>query len=68
MEPVASTSQAQTGVQDRCPLLSRGTQGKLCFINPLFLQLEVCKVSCLEAFSETFQGHPLVLFWPLQVL
>ncbi|XP_034470854.1 ras and Rab interactor 2 isoform X2 [Hippoglossus hippoglossus] len=31
------------GAQDRCPLLSRGRQGKLCFINPLFLQLEVYK-------------------------
>lgn len=45
---VVSTSgnQGQTSViQDRCTLLTRGRQGKLCFINPLFLQLEVSKVS-----------------------
>ncbi|XP_041841699.1 ras and Rab interactor 2 [Melanotaenia boesemani] len=43
---VASTSgsQTQTGMnQDRCSLLTRGRQGKVCFINPLFLQLEVSK-------------------------
>ncbi|XP_024144416.1 ras and Rab interactor 2 isoform X1 [Oryzias melastigma] len=41
---VASTSgsQAQTGgIPEQCSLLNRGTQGKVCFINPLFLQLEV---------------------------
>ncbi|KAE8279276.1 Ras and Rab interactor 2 Ras association domain family 4 [Larimichthys crocea] len=37
---VASTSGSQAQTQDRCTLLSRGRQGKLCFINPLFLQLE----------------------------
>ncbi|KAM4611816.1 ras and Rab interactor 2 [Polymixia lowei] len=38
----ASTRQDQTGpAQDLCALLTRGRQGKLCFINPLFLQLEV---------------------------
>lgn len=42
---VASTSGSQAQTQDRCTLLSRGRQGKLCFINPLFLQLEVSKVS-----------------------
>ncbi|XP_004570731.1 ras and Rab interactor 2 [Maylandia zebra] len=57
MEPVASTSQAQTGVQDRCPLLSRGTQGKLCFINPLFLQLEVCKQQQLTNHSASNKRH-----------
>ncbi|TKS92998.1 Ras and [Collichthys lucidus] len=40
---VASTSGSQAQTQDRCTLLSRGRQGKLCFINPLFLQLEVSK-------------------------
>ncbi|XP_051284869.1 ras and Rab interactor 2 isoform X2 [Dicentrarchus labrax] len=43
MDSVASTSdsQGQTSMnQDRCTLLNRGRQGKLCFINPLFLQLE----------------------------
>lgn len=47
VDPIASTSgsQGQTAVtQDRCTLLTRGRQGKLCFINPLFLQLEVSKV------------------------
>ncbi|XP_069375274.1 ras and Rab interactor 2 isoform X2 [Paralichthys olivaceus] len=46
VDPLASTSvsQAQTkATQDRCTLLGRSRQGKLCFINPLFLQLEVCK-------------------------
>ncbi|XP_062239439.1 ras and Rab interactor 2 [Platichthys flesus] len=39
-----SSRQAQPALtQDRCPLLGRGRQGKLCFINPLFLQLEVNK-------------------------
>ncbi|XP_070711201.1 ras and Rab interactor 2 [Pempheris klunzingeri] len=39
-----SSSRGQTAAtQDRCPLLTRGRQGKLCFINPLFLQLEVSK-------------------------
>uniref|UniRef100_UPI003AB0F5A7 ras and Rab interactor 2 n=1 Tax=Centroberyx gerrardi TaxID=166262 RepID=UPI003AB0F5A7 len=38
-----STSQDQAGLtQDLCTLLARGRQGKLCFINPLFLQLECC--------------------------
>ncbi|XP_037544360.1 ras and Rab interactor 2 [Nematolebias whitei] len=43
---VASTSggQAQTGAnQERCSLMTHCRQGKICFINPLFLQLEVCK-------------------------
>ncbi|CAI5669321.1 unnamed protein product [Oreochromis niloticus] len=57
MEPVASTSQAQTGVQDQCSLLSRGTQGKLCFINPLFLQLEVCKQPQLTNHSASNKRH-----------
>lgn len=48
VDPLASTSssQAKTVVaEDRFTLLTRGRQGKLCFINPLFLQLEVSKVS-----------------------
>ncbi|XP_030609288.1 ras and Rab interactor 2 [Archocentrus centrarchus] len=57
IEPVASTSQAQTGGQDRCSLLSRGTQGKLCFINPLFLQLEVCKQPQLTNHSASNKRH-----------
>uniref|UniRef100_A0A087XDF8 Si:ch211-168d1.3 n=1 Tax=Poecilia formosa TaxID=48698 RepID=A0A087XDF8_POEFO len=43
---IASTSGANAqmaGTQDRCSLFMRGKQGKVCFINPLFLQLEVCK-------------------------
>ncbi|XP_015230929.1 PREDICTED: ras and Rab interactor 1 [Cyprinodon variegatus] len=44
--PVASTSSTQAqmgGTQDRCSFMTRGKQGKVCFINPLFLQLEVSK-------------------------
>ncbi|KAM4564507.1 ras and Rab interactor 2 [Fundulus diaphanus] len=44
--PVASTSSAHAqmgGTQDRCSLMTRSKQGKVCFINPLFLQLEVWK-------------------------
>ncbi|XP_028285605.1 ras and Rab interactor 2 [Parambassis ranga] len=43
IEPsTSSSSQAQMAMaQDRSFLLNRGQQGKLCFINPLFLQLEV---------------------------
>nr|XP_046235802.1 ras and Rab interactor 2 isoform X2 [Scatophagus argus] len=40
---VASTSgsQGQTSVTlERCTMLNQGRQGKICFINPLFLQLE----------------------------
>lgn len=43
VDPVASTSGSQG--RPSVPLLPRGRQGKLCFINPLFLQLEVSKVS-----------------------
>lgn len=44
--PSTSGSQGQTSVsQDRRALLTQSRQGKLCFINPLFLQLEVSKVS-----------------------
>ncbi|KAK5603714.1 hypothetical protein CRENBAI_001974 [Crenichthys baileyi] len=44
--PVASTSSAHAhmgGNEDQCSLMTQGKQGKVCFINPLFLQLEVCK-------------------------
>lgn len=45
---VASTSDSKVQMSfnpDQFALLTRSGQGKLCFINPLFLQLEVCKVS-----------------------
>ncbi|XP_067380532.1 ras and Rab interactor 2 isoform X3 [Channa argus] len=45
VDPVASTSSIQAKSEDRCVLLTPGRQGKLCFINPLFLQLEVYKTS-----------------------
>ncbi|XP_019899093.1 ras and Rab interactor 3 isoform X2 [Esox lucius] len=39
--PPTSTSLVKAGLsQDLCYLLSRGKQASLCFINPLFLQLE----------------------------
>uniref|UniRef100_A0A4W6DTF1 Si:ch211-168d1.3 n=1 Tax=Lates calcarifer TaxID=8187 RepID=A0A4W6DTF1_LATCA len=60
VDPVASTSgsQAQTAVtQDRCALLTRGRQGKLCFINPLFLQLEVSKQPQLANHSASNKRH-----------
>uniref|UniRef100_A0A8D3C4V1 Si:ch211-168d1.3 n=1 Tax=Scophthalmus maximus TaxID=52904 RepID=A0A8D3C4V1_SCOMX len=54
VDPSAPTSggrAARTAVaQDRCSLLALGRRGKICFINPLFLQLEVSKVS-REGFS-----------------
>ncbi|XP_056225169.1 ras and Rab interactor 2 [Seriola aureovittata] len=53
-----SGSQAQTAVtQDRCTLLTRGRQGKLCFINPLFLQLEVSKQPQLTNHSASNKRH-----------
>ncbi|KAM9335369.1 ras and Rab interactor 2 [Symphorus nematophorus] len=60
VDPVASTSgsQGQTTVtQERCTLLTRGRQGKLCFINPLFLQLEVCKQPQLINHSASNKRH-----------
>ncbi|XP_041821441.1 ras and Rab interactor 2 [Chelmon rostratus] len=51
----ASTSASVT--QDRCPLLTRGRQGKLCFINPLFLQLEVSKQPQLINHSASNKRH-----------
>lgn len=59
VDPVASTS----GSHGQMPVVQdRYRQGKLCFINPLFLQLEVSKVSsegCVVvlAFSETIYLH-----------
>lgn len=47
--PPSSGGQAQTSVSlDRCIMLNQSRQGKLCFINPLFLQLEVSKVSICD--------------------
>ncbi|XP_035004212.2 ras and Rab interactor 2 [Hippoglossus stenolepis] len=56
--PSASTSGSPAAVaQDRCTLLSRGRQGKLCFINPLFLQLEVYKQPQLTHHSASNKRH-----------
>ncbi|XP_040887325.1 ras and Rab interactor 2 [Toxotes jaculatrix] len=53
-----SSSQAQTAVaQDRYSLLTRGKQGKLCFINPLFLQLEISKQQQLTNHSASNKRH-----------
>ncbi|XP_030017794.1 ras and Rab interactor 2 [Sphaeramia orbicularis] len=41
VDQLASTSSSQN--QDWASLLNRNKQGKLCFINPLFLQLEITK-------------------------
>ncbi|XP_070786245.1 ras and Rab interactor 2 [Enoplosus armatus] len=57
---VASTSGSQgqtSAIQDRCTLLTRGRQGKLCFINPLFLQLEVSKQPQLVNHSASNKRH-----------
>ncbi|XP_034532085.1 ras and Rab interactor 3 isoform X2 [Notolabrus celidotus] len=47
VDPIPSTSSGsqvpKTLTLDQCTLLTRGKQGKLCFINPLFLQLEVAR-------------------------
>ncbi|XP_058479775.1 ras and Rab interactor 3 [Solea solea] len=54
----SSSSQAQTVVtQDRCKPPNRGRQGKICFINPLFLQLEVCKQPQLTNHSASNKRH-----------
>ncbi|KAM9836847.1 ras and Rab interactor 2 [Aulostomus maculatus] len=55
LNPVASTSGSQS--QTVVTLLSRGRQGKLCFINPLFLQLEVCKQPQLTNHSASNKRH-----------
>ncbi|KAK2862973.1 hypothetical protein Q5P01_002506 [Channa striata] len=57
VDPVASTSSSQAKTEDRCALLTRGRQGKLCFINPLFLQLEVCKQPQLTNHSASNKRH-----------
>ncbi|XP_039997128.1 ras and Rab interactor 2 [Xiphias gladius] len=60
VDPLASTSasQAQTVVtQDQCALLTQGKQGKVCFINPLFLQLEVSKQPQLTNHSASNKRH-----------
>ncbi|KAM7366411.1 hypothetical protein PAMP_015850 [Pampus punctatissimus] len=60
VNPVASTSGSPgpTAVtQDRCTLLTRGRQGKLCFINPLFLQLEVSTQPQLTNHSASNKRH-----------
>ncbi|XP_047446597.1 ras and Rab interactor 2 [Mugil cephalus] len=58
MEPAASTSSSHSQTaQDRCSLLTRGKQGKLCFINPLFLQLEVSKQPQLANHSASNKRH-----------
>ncbi|XP_028984327.1 ras and Rab interactor 3 isoform X2 [Betta splendens] len=50
-----SSSQAKRAVsEDRC---TRGRQGKLCFINPLFLQLEVSKQPQLTNHSASNKRH-----------
>lgn len=45
LDILTSSTQDAAVTQDDCNLLNRGRQGKICFINPLFLQLDVCKVS-----------------------
>ncbi|XP_022057883.1 ras and Rab interactor 2 [Acanthochromis polyacanthus] len=55
VETVASTSSSQ--VQTQCSLLIQGKQGKLCFINPLFLQLEVSKQPQLTNHSASNKRH-----------
>ncbi|KAM8882168.1 ras and Rab interactor 2 [Synchiropus picturatus] len=49
LDPVASTSGQVT--KDRRAMISQGPQGKVCFINPLFLQMEVCKQPQLQNHS-----------------
>ncbi|XP_026209339.1 ras and Rab interactor 2 isoform X2 [Anabas testudineus] len=57
VDPLASTSSSQAKTEDRCNLLTRGRQGKLCFINPLFLQLEVSKQPQLTNHSASNKRH-----------
>uniref|UniRef100_UPI0037E93759 ras and Rab interactor 2 n=1 Tax=Semicossyphus pulcher TaxID=241346 RepID=UPI0037E93759 len=61
LDPVPSTSGSSQGQKtvtlDRCTLLTRGRQGKLCFINPLFLQLEVTKQQQLINHSASNKRH-----------
>ncbi|XP_034712340.1 ras and Rab interactor 3 isoform X1 [Etheostoma cragini] len=58
VDPVASTSGNQSQMaQERCTLLTRVRPGKLCFINPLFLQLEVSKQPQLTNHSASNKRH-----------
>ncbi|XP_074518118.1 ras and Rab interactor 2 [Halichoeres trimaculatus] len=61
IDPVPSTSSSsqsqKTLTLDQCTLLTRGRQGKLCFINPLFLQLEVVKQPQLVNHSASNKRH-----------
>ncbi|XP_035462230.2 ras and Rab interactor 2 [Scophthalmus maximus] len=61
VDPLAPTSggrAARTAVaQDRCSLLALGRRGKICFINPLFLQLEVSKQPQLTKHSASNKRH-----------
>ncbi|XP_036968857.1 ras and Rab interactor 2 [Acanthopagrus latus] len=57
---VASTSDSKVQTSfspDQFALLTRSGQGKLCFINPLFLQLEVCKQPQLVNHSASNKRH-----------
>ncbi|XP_042256308.1 ras and Rab interactor 2 isoform X2 [Thunnus maccoyii] len=60
LDPVPSTSGSpgQTALtQDQWNLLIQGRQGKLCFINPLFLQLETSKQPQLTNHSASNKRH-----------
>ncbi|KAM6959948.1 ras and Rab interactor 2 [Tautogolabrus adspersus] len=61
VDPVPSTSGSNQGQKsvtlDQCTLLTQGRQGKLCFINPLFLQLEVTKQPQLVNHSASNKRH-----------
>ncbi|CAJ1085963.1 ras and Rab interactor 3 isoform X1 [Xyrichtys novacula] len=55
--PSTSSSSQKPLTLDQCTLLTRGRQGKLCFINPLFLQLEVAKQPQLVNHSASNKRH-----------
>ncbi|XP_065806507.1 ras and Rab interactor 2 [Labrus bergylta] len=61
VDPVPSTSGSSQGPKsvtlEQCTLLTQGRQGKLCFINPLFLQLEVAKQPQLVNHSASNKRH-----------
>ncbi|XP_034532082.1 ras and Rab interactor 3 isoform X1 [Notolabrus celidotus] len=61
VDPIPSTSSGsqvpKTLTLDQCTLLTRGKQGKLCFINPLFLQLEVARQPQLVNHSASNKRH-----------
>ncbi|XP_029311127.1 ras and Rab interactor 3 isoform X2 [Cottoperca gobio] len=56
VDPVVSASSSQVQLE-RCTLLTLGRPGKLCFINPLFLQLEVSKQPQLIHHSASNKRH-----------